>query len=151
MPPTEGERDTVWPMAFRSALGGSWGYLNVRHRYNCVCFQNSFLPLLKRLAGKLGFLFNGNLVFCHEHCENGYALRFKKSTTRTRQFRNSNWWKQGITNFRPMHARGPAFDSSRWHAVNDEEGLPVLNGMNASRGQSGFKKRDGLNAWGSSQ
>ena len=32
-----------------------------------------------------------------------------------------------------------------------DESLPVLNGMNASRGQSGFKKREGLNAWGSSQ
>ena len=35
--------------------------------------------------------------------------------------------------------------------MHGEEGLPTLNGMNASRGQSGFKKRDGLNAWGSSQ
>lgn len=61
MSPTEDERDTDW-----------------RQRYSSDRFHNSLLPLLKCFASKLGLLFDGNLVFCYKHCENGYALRFKE-------------------------------------------------------------------------
>ena len=96
-------------------------------------FEHASLALFECLMGKLRFILHFDLEAQAKQRDDCNCLDLRKSKTtgllRDRSKADRKCWYR-----RPMHDRAPP-----------------LNGMNASRGQSGLRKREGLNSSGFSQ